>query len=678
MTMKRTFFAALIIALMATAAYAQRGISVNDAPANSKRRVALVIGNGDYATSPLRNPANDARAMAGALRGLGFEVILGTDMDQGQMKRAIIRFGRQLEKGGVGLFYYAGHGVQVDGRNYLVPVGSRIKYEEEVEVEAVDANYVLARMAAARNHLNIVILDACRDNPFARSFRTSGKGLAQMTAPRGTFIAYATGPGSVAADGSGSHSYYTQALLKQMRQPGRSLEKVFKRVRAEVLTATNGVQVPWESSSVVGDFYFSPGGDGIVPTPEPARPVQTLPPRPTSTPRPSQHTADLYVTTEPGEAMVYLDGRQKGRAPLTLERVPVGSYKLEARKGYLIARQDVALAPDDLKKVHLKLEHQKGDLKLFSTPAGAEVTLDGKSTGKRTPCVLSGLKAASHKLSLSKSEGNAYYAYQGEVLVKPGGNRVSLTLKKDKTPRRITNSIGMEFVFIPAGSFTMGSPSNEQGRDSDEGPQHRVTISKPFYMQTTEVTQGQWRRVMGGNPSHFKSCGSNCPVESVSWDDAQEFISKLNAMEGGNKYRLPTEAQWEYACRAGTTATFNMGNNITTNQANYNGKCPMPGYSKGQCHNKTLPVKSFSPNKWGLYDMHGNVREWCSDRYGKDYYSSSPTRDPQGASSSTLRVLRGGSWLDDAGCLRSADRFAVGWDRPDGRRVGFRITRITP
>ena len=196
-------------------------------------------------------------------------------------------------------------------------------------------------------------------------------------------------------------------------------------------------------------------------------------------------------------------------------------------------------------------------------------------------------------------------------------------------------------------------------------------------MQTTEVTQGQWKRVMGNNPSNFSGCGSNCPVENVSWNDAQEFIRKLNAMEGGNKYRLPTEAQWEYACRAGTTTPFNTGDNITTSQANYDGNNPMPGYSKGQYRKQTLPVKSFSPNRWGLYDMHGNVCEWCGDWYGENYYSSAPTRDPQGPSSGTIRVLRGGCWNRGARILRSAVRYRC-YPGYSLNFMGCRITRFTP
>lgn len=230
------------------------------APLNADARTALVIGNGKYADAPLKNPPNDAADMAAALRSLGFEVLSYIDLDQNGMKRAIREFGAKLRaKGGVGLFYYAGHGVQSKGVNYLIPVGAKVDTEEEVEYESVEAGLVLAQMESAKNGMNIVILDACRNNPFARSFRSSQKGLASIDAPSGTLLAYSTAPGSVAGDGVGRNGVYTQELLKQIKTPGLSLEDVFKQVRISVRSATTEKQTPWEVSSLVGNFYFSPG-----------------------------------------------------------------------------------------------------------------------------------------------------------------------------------------------------------------------------------------------------------------------------------------------------------------------------------------------------------------------------------------------------------------------------------
>jgi formylglycine-generating enzyme required for sulfatase activity len=219
-----------------------------------------------------------------------------------------------------------------------------------------------------------------------------------------------------------------------------------------------------------------------------------------------------------------------------------------------------------------------------------------------------------------------------------------------------TNSIGMSFVYIEPGTFMMGSPSDEPGRRSNE-TQHQVTLTKGYFMQTTEVTQGQWKEIMESNPSNISSCGDNCPVENVSWNDIQEFIQKLTQKESSRNYRLPTEAEWEYAARAGTTTRFFWGNQADCSRANY-GNSSWSDECKSINPGKTKTVKSYSPNNWGLYDMHGNVYEWCSDWYSD--YSSSALVDPLGPTTGLIRVIRGGGSADDAKSCRSAFRSGFG------------------
>jgi tetratricopeptide (TPR) repeat protein len=251
--------------------FAQQTSASNDALSNRQlqpdalqtkpsdgRRLALVIGNGNYSKAPpLKNPPNDARDVAARLKAFGFEVTTGINLNQREMKRLIRGFGLTLRAGGAGLFYYAGHGVQSKGHNYLIPIDADIQSEAEVEDFGVDVNLVLNFMDEAQNGLNIVILDACRDNPFGRSFRSTSNGLAQVDAPTGTLIAYATAPGRVASDGSGQNGLYTSELLRQMSVAGLSVTEMFMRVRAEVMKQTGNKQVPWEASSLVGVFYFA-------------------------------------------------------------------------------------------------------------------------------------------------------------------------------------------------------------------------------------------------------------------------------------------------------------------------------------------------------------------------------------------------------------------------------------
>jgi len=240
-----------------------------------------------------------------------------------------------------------------------------------------------------------------------------------------------------------------------------------------------------------------------------------------------------------------------------------------------------------------------------------------------------------------------------------------------KPGETIENSIGMKLAFIPSGRFVMGSPPDEPGREDDE-TQHPVVITQPFFMGTTEVTQAQWQQVMGRSRSQFE--GDDRPVEWVSWDEAVEFCRRLSRLESTpdepRRYRLPTEAQWEYAARAGTRSPFHFGFTITTDQANYSGRFVYPGGERGEDRRQTLPVASFKPNAWNLHDMHGNVWEWCADWYGD--YPAGEVRDPAGPPTGERRVVRGGSFVFTPQVCRSANR---DHESPNRRlnSLGFRV-----
>ena len=471
---------------------------------------------------PLRNPVNDAKGVAEALRGLGFEVTERLNLSQVDMKREIDSFGGAIRGGGVSLFYYAGHGVQVDGRNYLIPVGANIKSERDVEYEAVRVGRVLGKMADAENRINIVILDACRDNPFERSFRTPQNGLAYMDAPRGTVIAYATAPGKTAYDGDGEHGIYTEALLKALKMPGLTLEKVFKTVRSRVYSAAKTMgfeQIPWEATSMMGDFYFI---------------------------APSQQAAPVVPS---------------------------------------VAEESKAPKP-------------------------------------------------------------------GDVWVEP-----------------VT---GMEFVWVPGGCYEMGCGSWDTFKGDNkenlcytsELPLHEVCVDG-VWIGKYEVTQGQWEKVMGGNPSYFKR-GDNYPVEKVSWNDAKDFIYKLNSRSrGGYEFRLPSEAEWEYACRSGGKAEKYSGGSDVDRFAWYEGN------SGGSTH----PVGTKAANGLGLYDMSGNVYEWCEDNYAEDAYGKHPRNNPIYTSGGSDRVVRGGSWDNSTGGRAVCGSVAASRPTAGSGDVGFRLLR---
>jgi hypothetical protein len=309
------FLAALFLALALLAV-----------PAAAEKRVALVIGNSNYTeVGTLPNPVNDANLISSALKSAGFEVILGVNVDKREFDTRIRNFAALLENADVAIFFYAGHGLQVAGRNYLIPVDAHLQGERDLDFDAVNLDFIMKQMELGReDKTNIVFLDACRDNPFTRNLARSmgtrsiniGKGLAQVETGVGTFIAYSTQPGNVALDGSGANSPFTAALSKHVREPGRDLTSVMIETRKDVLAATNGKQVPWDHSALTGEFYFQqqaalPGSGVTAPGNAPGpdvlqQRVRTLEDELKKKPGPEQ-TADIVALAQARERVRQLE-----------------------------------------------------------------------------------------------------------------------------------------------------------------------------------------------------------------------------------------------------------------------------------------------------------------------------------------------------------------------------------
>ncbi|MBF0119213.1 MAG: caspase family protein [Desulfobacterales bacterium] len=261
--MKRIFMIYLGIVLMFFGSleivYSQnsKGIEIKSKTV-TERRIALVIGNANYKyTSPLKNPINDASDMAKVLKSLNFQVILKLDVKLDDMANSIYEFGEKLRGGGVALFYYSGHGMQVKGENYLIPIDSNLQREDEIKRKTINANDILEKMDEAKTHLNLVFLDACRNNPFPSSTRAVSRGLAEMRAPTGTLLVYATNPGNIASDGTERNGIYTKHLIRYIQKP-LEVGMMLRKIRTDVKEETSGQQVPWESGSIEGEFYFVP------------------------------------------------------------------------------------------------------------------------------------------------------------------------------------------------------------------------------------------------------------------------------------------------------------------------------------------------------------------------------------------------------------------------------------
>jgi formylglycine-generating enzyme required for sulfatase activity len=526
-------------------------------------RVALVIGNTDYAnTRDLPNAVRDAALVGTTLTKVGFSVTPLTNLSQADMTTALRNFLRTAATADVALVYYAGHGIEVDGVNYLVPVDALLGSPDEVRFGTIPLDLVMNAVQKARR-LKLVVLDSCRDNPFKPKWDTTatpggsrsttgGRGLAPIQEPPSdTLVAYAARAGSTAADGNeNDNSPFAKALTRRMAEPGAEVSIVFRRVRDDVLAETGNTQEPFTYGSLSGqEFYFVPKGARLAAGPDPA------------------------AAKKPGESF-----------------------------------RDCPDCP--------------------------------------------------------------------------------------------------EMVVVPPGSFMMGSPETEAGREKDEGPQRRVTITKAFAVGRLEITRAQYAAfatatgrdtpsscyvlsgsevISDGNSNwrtpSFSQTDAH-PVVCVNWEEAQAYVQWLSA-QTGRRYRLLSEAEWEYAARAGTTTPFIWGDDPNAGCAQANGadktaQGQLPsGFAYSTCDDGavyTAPAGRYAPNKFGLRDMIGNAWEWTEDCYNQTYTGAPTDGSPWRTGDCGRRVLRGGSWFISPLYLRSAFRSRIDPSvRSNGG--GFRVAR---
>jgi len=365
--------------------------------------------------------------------------------------------------------------------------------------------------------------------------------------------------------------------------------------------------------------------------------------------------SEIQISGTPDDAVIIVNEEQKGSGAMTLSNLQPGMYRIRIEKMlFETFITDISLGPNDLKKIQYDLAGLVR-LTILPRPSDARVRIMNIRPIYEDGIILT---PGRYLIEVSHPE---YHEFQQWITLDQGERKLAVMLEK-KPKKSITNDFGMKFVFIMPGFFIMGST------DHDDELQHKVTFSKGFYMQTTEVTQGQWIQIMKENPSHFKSCGQNCPVEKVSFKEVQSFIKKLSAQDQHN-YQLPTEAQWEYAARSGNSKDIANGNILATG-CEIDSNLDKIGWYCGNSHDRTHPVAQKQANAWGLYDMHGNVWEWCLDWYAN--YPKTPVLDPVQTKTGTARVVRGGSWTSDAGSCRSAARFKSGPANRIGD-LGFRL-----
>jgi formylglycine-generating enzyme required for sulfatase activity len=541
--------------------------------AHAEKRVALVIGNAAYKNAAtLQTPRNDAQDVSASLQRIGFEVIVGIDLDESGMEEKEIAFARAASDADVALAYYSGHAMQFGGSNYLMPVDAVLHDYADLR-RFTRVNDIVDDLSQAKE-LRILVLDACRMNPLADELsRVMGltrglpvdRGIAKMIAPTGMIISLATQPGQTAADGQGRNSPYTMAFLKNIERP-EEIGAVFRQITADVYNETQGKQVPELSLSYVRDFYLNdrPKPDVGASSRPPNTQVAVVPP-------PLAPPANLCDS-----------------APVTVS--------LSSRSPHPLSSNDeCALKPKDVFK------------------------------------------------------------------------------ECDECP---------EMIVVPAGSFTMGSPSDEPERQENED-QVRVTIAKPFAVGRFAVTFGEWDRCVADGgcsgyrpPDEGRGRGRR-PVINVSWYDAQKYISWVSGRTG-KTYRLLSEAEHEYVTRAGTTAPFWWGSSITPKQANYDGTYVYNGGSKGEYRKQTMPVDSFAPNPWGLYSVNGNVWEWTQDCWSDSNSGNPGDGSARRVGDCSRQVERGGAWFSIPSSLRAASRIGMK-SGSRGSGEGFRVARtLTP
>jgi formylglycine-generating enzyme required for sulfatase activity len=567
----------------------------------AETRIALVIGNSEYSSGPLPNPANDAKMIGETLSSLGFEVIARRNADQNTMKRAIQEFGSRLEKGGpsaVGLFYYAGHGVQLNGRNYLIPTTAQIEREGDVEIEAVSADWVIEQMRYARNRLNIVILDACRNNPFTRSMRSVDHGLATMDAPAGILIAYSTAPGAVAADGSGRNSPYTEALSQAMRDLHEPVEQVFKHVRVGVMGATSGKQVPWESSSLTGDFYFAaaPGKiPAVIQTTPAVQSAATLqsaaPPAVTAEPTRSSGTFSSFVSglfgtnksapdsspkpadasPKPADAPI----RQAMNIPNKAPDVPVGSISGSSATAVF---QTIGIQSSDIDATH---SYPQSTIHQLVAHSPRHVTV-----------------------------GNTQKEIQAALaLCRQYSSECQISMFSDETLRTQTlEPFDIDALPVSVQAFRQFVEATHYKTEAE-------TVGYAYaYVGGSKVQAvggGNWRN---GIKQH--DVVDESAVVAVSFQDAVAYCRYKGE-------RLPTENEWEYIARGPARHTFPWGENMG----------PAVGTANAAPRVGDGPGEGIGGRYRGL---SGNVWQWVDSKV------------------EGRRVLKGASWLETNPAFRRA------------------------
>jgi formylglycine-generating enzyme required for sulfatase activity len=735
------------------------------AATSGEKRVALVIGNNAYQTVPvLEKASNDARAVGRALEQAGFQTRSIIDGNRTQMNQAINQFVEDVGGGGIGVFFFAGHGVQVNNQNFLIPIDlPAVAREADIADHGISLQNLQDKIADARAKFSLLVVDACRDNPLPKKAgRSIGatRGLTQASSAEGQIVVFSAGANQQALDklaDSDQHpnGVFTREFLPWVTKPGVSIRDAVLSVRSAVRAKAKTVdhdQFPAIYDQAEGNFYFifqGPATVNVQPVaadpesdtwrtaeransdnayrayleaypqgkyataarialealkPGKAKPgVTTAPDRP-ATAVPPAPTLSKPVAADDPETAFWNEVKASGSKEYYeayLKSYPKGKYvslaKLELKKIDDAEKAQRAKDAAERKAQQAKAEAEKQAAAEREKQERIKADQDAWEAAKKESTVTAyagylsshpqGRYAGLAQVARQKAEKETAEREKQEVARREReakeaeqrrqaeAERQRLAAEqarievekaaKEMRPGKVFKDCPdcPEMVVIPVGSFEMGSNSGA----SDEKPVHSVRIGKAFALAKTEVTQKQWRAIMGSDPAElkFKGC-DDCPVERVNWNEVKEFTTKLSQMTG-KTYRLPSEAEWEYACRAGGTHTYCGSDNVDN----------VAWYDKNS-GSKTHAVAGKQANAWGLYDMSGNVWEWTEDCWNGSY-SGAPTDGSAWITGECVRrVLRGGSWYNNPQYSRAASRIGYVASRFRGDSGGFRPGRMLP
>jgi formylglycine-generating enzyme required for sulfatase activity len=684
-------------------------LSVAAPAAYAEKRVALVIGNANYSkVAKLPNPARDAGAVETMLRAAGFEAVdVKRDLGRDAMRRALRDFSDKVRGADIAVVFYAGHGIEVNGANYLIPVDATLGRDIDVEDEAVPLDRVSQLLEPARR-LRLVILDACRDNPFVRSMqrtvgtRSIGRGLAKVeVVSSDTLIAFAAKAGSVAEDGQGANSPYTSALVRHLATPGLDVRLAFGRVRDEVLKSTKRRQEPFVYGSLGGtEIALVPGVAGTPAAPPSAaeqamrvcREVEGM-----TSPAQLGEMANQHKGTPAADCIAARLAELKQMAAAKQAAPPSSAAADYVR----ICREVEGMGrlTDDLKQLSRMANEHK------DTPAAdciaarlaelnAQKIARAEEEAKRLCAEVQAITdLVDVKAKAVQAKGTPAEACLTARLDALQKLKLTLAALKATAPLTATQERELKpkdsfrecdvcpvMVVVPAGSFVMGSPPEEKGRGGDEGPQRQVTIARAFAVGMFEVSRTEWDDCVGeggcsATPGR-RSRGDSKHPAFVSWNQiTQQYLPWLSG-KTGKAYRLLSEAEWEYVARAGTATPYWWGPSLSPGQAKYEDKI-----TPGQPY--PAPVDAFAANPWGLYNVHGNAWEWVQDCENRDYNGapSDGSARTTGSWNCSYRMVRGGAFDRELPTsLRSANRERNLPDSasPGGSStlsLGFRVAR---